>query len=94
MAVRNRRVQDLEYEHSFSDSRPSHTSQTEEDHHQSAETQTELKNIWLQLKFVPKFNPRCLATVGVETEVDGAGWRKLEASWEKYMNLKRKVRYG
>ena len=56
--------------------------------------QSELKNIWLQLTFKPKFDPFVRKTTETQTDVDVNEWNKFSASWEKYMILKSKVRYG
>jgi len=53
-----------------------------------------LKNIWLSLTFKPKFDPFVRKAQGTQTDCDADEWKRFMASWEKYMVLKTRVRYG
>ena len=55
-----------------------------------SECQTDIKNIYLKIKTVPKV----VGGAGTEaqTEIDKWRWEMLEVAWEKYNQLKKKVR--
>ena len=56
-----------------------------------SECQTDIKNIYLKIRTVPKNVPG--AGTEAQTEIDKWRWEMLEVAWQKYNELKKKVRH-